>query len=110
MDEQNELETKPQRLRESAWELFRRAADLRLEADELAKRAAELLKLAAEKDSAAVVDQAKARSRFRRSSADRRRRPRWERLQSGGFRPRTEMRILIARIVYSFRPFGLRNG
>jgi hypothetical protein len=52
MDEQNEIETNPQHLRESAWELFRKAAELRLEADELAKRAAELLKLAAEKDAA----------------------------------------------------------
>jgi hypothetical protein len=57
MDEQNEIESNPQHLRESAWELFRRAAELRLEADELAKRAADLLKLAAERD---AVDSAKS--------------------------------------------------
>ncbi|HEY3899341.1 MAG TPA: hypothetical protein VGM54_12040 [Chthoniobacter sp.] len=58
MDEQNDLELNPQHLRESAWELFRKSAELRLEADALAKRAADLLKLAAEKDG--VVDPAKS--------------------------------------------------
>jgi hypothetical protein len=59
MDGQKELESDSPHLRESAWELFRRAAELRLEADELAKRAAELLKLAAEKDGVVrVVDRA----------------------------------------------------
>jgi hypothetical protein len=47
-------------MRTTAWELFRKAAEMRTEADELARRAAHLLKLAAESDGGTEQSEGKA--------------------------------------------------